>query len=89
MKLIDIIYHNNVDTFISDTITGRFSPGTWKVLKKSTSGDENIGSCVTPEHAQGPKTPRPIRDQDYHHVIGKKYAPGTDLRGSKKIKVFF
>ena len=22
------------------------------------------------EHAQGPKTPRPIRDQDYHHVIG-------------------
>ena len=25
---------------------------------------------VVIEHAQGPKTPRPIRDQDYHHVIG-------------------
>ena len=27
LTLLHIIYHNNVDTFISDTITGRFTPG--------------------------------------------------------------
>ena len=27
IKLLHIIYHNNVDTFISDMITGIFSPG--------------------------------------------------------------
>ena len=32
--------------------------------------------CILPacEHAQGAKTPWPMRDQDYHHVTG--YGPG-------------
>ena len=43
------------------------------------------------EDAQGPKTPRRIRNQDYNHVISVEirsgYGPGTEV-GGKKNKVF-
>ena len=35
----------------------------------SMSHGSTVIDCSDGKHAQGPKTPRPIRDQDYHHMI--------------------